>query len=161
MNKIMKIVTVLLSAAMLFSSTACNKADDDYIPKFDVDITEKASLPADIESSVLTVSPVGGNPKFCVFEAGLTFYVYDKTSENASMCTLGLPEGYTNGEIVSGRSGAGSGEAEIIVKAEQNGETAFLSYMFFCNNEQSPKSLISFYDMYKMRDEETGWLLDE
>jgi len=102
------------------------------------------ALPADPASAILTTQAVGGNPRFLLFEEGLTYYVVfygDVYAENflsIEKCTLSLPDGYTEGRIVSGTSGAGSGEVLLTAMAKRGGETVHLDYLFYCDNIAVP-----------------------
>ena len=82
-----------------------------------------------------SVSPVGGNPIYYYRSDSLDIYGYNKWTEEYSKCTLILPEGYTDGKIVSAFSGAGSGELEMILSANKNGEEVYLSYFFLSDFE--------------------------
>jgi len=89
------------------------------------------SLPGKPEEALFSASPVGGNPRFYVFETGLTYYVQDATRETSTECTMVLPEGYTNGKIIQMTSGAGSGEIFITVETQYEKNITYLSYYFY------------------------------
>ncbi|MBQ7897411.1 MAG: hypothetical protein IJ323_03200 [Clostridia bacterium] len=82
-----------------------------------------------------TVTPLGNNPTFYVYDNSLTIYGFEIFSEKYSVCTLNIPEGYTDAEIMHLSSGAGSGEVEMILTATKNSETVYLSYLFYAGNE--------------------------
>lgn len=107
-------------------------------------IEEIEALPADTEHALLTGAPVGGNPRFFVFEDDLTYYVrryYDAANLDIVSyykCELSLPSGYTDGEIIAVRAGAGSGEVILTVSANKDGESTYLDYLFYSDNLADP-----------------------
>lgn len=105
---------------------------------------EIEALPADPESAIITASPVGGNPTFYIFEAGLTYYVcmwndsIQREPVSLSECVLALPEGYTDGRIAAASGGAGSGEVIFTVSAQKDGAVILLDYLFYCDDLADP-----------------------
>lgn len=105
------------------------------------------ALPASIEDAILSAHAVGGNPRFLVFEEGLTYYVvfygdiYATSFLSIEKCTLSLPEGCTDGVITGGCSGAGSGEVLLYVTAKRGGKPVHLDYLFYCDNIAVPISV--------------------
>lgn len=102
------------------------------------------ALPAPVEDAILSAHAVGGNPRFLLFEEGLTYYVvfygdiYAQNFLSIEKCTLSLPKGCTDGKIVAGTSGAGSGEVLLQVTAKHGEENVYLDYLFYCDNIAVP-----------------------
>lgn len=102
------------------------------------------ALPAPAENAIVTAHPVGGNPEFYVFEEGLSYYVrfygdpYSLSVVSCTKCTLSLPEDCTNGRIVDGSGGAGSGEVILCVEALHGEKPVHLDYLFYCDNITVP-----------------------
>lgn len=101
-----------------------------------VESTTAEALPAPEEEAILSAHAIGGNPAFLVYEKGLTFYVRTYLDISLAMsapqrCTLTLPSGCTDGEIVNGGSGAGSGEIILTVSARRNGKPVSFDYIFY------------------------------
>ena len=95
------------------------------------DITEIDSLPPDTEKAIFTGATVGGTARFYCYDPGMKYYRYDTTTEKYYEGVLNLSAFYTDGQIIHFRSGAGSGEIEIIVMAlDQNGKMNYLGYNF-------------------------------
>lgn len=105
------------------------------------------TLPAPAENALFSTQAVGGNPRFLVFEEGLTYYVvfygdlHTTSFLSVEKCTLSLPNGCTNGRITNGSSGAGSGEVLLYVTAERGDKTVYLDYLFYCDNIAVPVSV--------------------
>lgn len=89
------------------------------------------ALPQDEASAIMTTSPVGCTPKYYVFAPGLTYYRYDKWTDQYHVCTLSLPEGFTDGQIISAGCGGGSGEVDLTVEARKGEEKVYLDYYFY------------------------------
>ncbi len=85
------------------------------------------------EAAILKGSPIGGDVTLYVLDIGLTYYaVHQPADAESADCyrgTLDLPEGYTNGRIVSVGPGAGSGEIVMTVVAEKDGVETALDYL--------------------------------
>ena len=95
------------------------------------DITEIDSFPQDKEKAILTGATVGYASQFYCFDPGMKYYRYDNSTQKYYECILNLSAAYTDGEIIHFRSGGGSGEIEVIVKAlDQSGKTIYLGYLF-------------------------------
>lgn len=83
------------------------------------------------------------NPQFLVYEKGLTYYVKQYTSAISDeymlkKYTLSLPDGYTDGIIVSGNAGGGSGEVGLAVQAKKGDEDVLLHYLFYADKLAAP-----------------------
>ncbi len=102
------------------------------------EIAETSQLPADEDKAIFSGAIIGGSVKFYCFEPGTVYYKYDAQTNKYYKCTLELPEGYENGEIIDLRSGAGSGEIEITVKSTNNGETVYWGCIV--SNEVTPQA---------------------
>ncbi len=118
------------------------------VPEVDPAIVETVdALPAPAEDALLSAQAVGGNPRFLLFEEGLTYYVVFYGDPHATSflsiekCTLSLPKGCTDGRITDGSSGAGSGEVLLYVTAKRGEETVYLDYLFYCDNIAVPVSV--------------------
>lgn len=162
MTRWLALVCVFVLASMTLTSCVLTyKLNEDTVPKkvkteenVEIVYYEEIPEPKKLEYTVLdteehlmttvdtlpegdrrAVTPVGNNPTFYVYDNSLTIYGFEIFSEQYSMCTLNLPEGYTDAEIASLSSGAGSGEVEMILTAKKNGETTYLSYLFYAGNE--------------------------
>lgn len=87
------------------------------------------NLPEKYWKAYFNVSPVGGNPRFTVYDdQGLTFYAYEIHSNTYYKGTLSLPDGYASGNIATGIRGAGSGEVSLIVLAENDELNEYIQY---------------------------------
>lgn len=104
------------------------------------------------EGSFKTVTPVGNNPTFYVYDDSLTIYGYELFSDKYSTCTLNLPKGYTDGRIAHMSSGAGSGEVELILTATKNKTTVYLAYLFYAGNEAGYLSPVTICELSKKPD---------
>lgn len=94
------------------------------------DVTLPDTEPLVVSRAILS------NPEFLVFEKGLTYYVklYSSPLSDAfslSKYTLCLPEGYTDGEIISDSPGGGSGELGLAVHARKGESDVVLHYLFY------------------------------
>ncbi len=92
-------------------------------------------LPKARDAAIMSASPVGMDPSYFLFEPGMTFYQYDRYLDSYHVCTLTLPEGFAGGSIISMTRGGGSGEINMIVKAERGDSTAYLDYYFYTGDE--------------------------
>lgn len=92
---------------------------------------EIQGLPYAEDAAILKGSPVGNDPMYYIFEAGLTYYRYDRRTDKYHKCILPLPEGYTDGEIIFVSRGGGSGEMDMTVEATHEGERVWLNYFFY------------------------------
>ena len=135
---------ILCIVTLILSGCGDESAESDTAP--DTTVTETAvselsvpksqskeipKLPYDAEKAILTGAPVGGNPRYFKFGDGLTCYITDSYNKQTYECTLTLPGGYTDGNIVYISGGAGSGEVFIGVSTVHNGETLYLDYYFY------------------------------
>ena len=96
--------------------------------------TTDVTLP-DIEPLIVSRA-IMSNPEFLVFEKGLTYYVKQYSSPlsnefSLNKYTLCLPEGYTDGEIISDSPGGGSGELGLAVHAKKGESDVVLHYLFY------------------------------
>ena len=92
---------------------------------------EIQGLPYAEDAAILKGSPVGNDLMYYIFEAGLTYYRYDRPTDKYHKCVLPLPEGYTDGEIIFVSRGGGSGELDMTVEATYEGERVWLDYFFY------------------------------
>ncbi len=92
-------------------------------------------LPKARDEAIMSASPVGMDPSYFLFEPGMTFCQYDRYLDSYHVCTLTLPEGFTGGSIINMTRGGGSGEINMIVKAERGDSTAYLDYYFYTGDE--------------------------
>lgn len=158
----MKKIILLLVLVVLFVSCGKEPVETTEIPVTDLpvtaDVTDESellvepsaleeinALPAEEDAARLTGAPVGGNPRFFIFEEKMTYYVrvYNDMAnlENVSYykCDLNLPSGFENGEIVDVCGGAGSGEVIVSVLAGKDGYAAYLEYLFYCESLTEPE----------------------
>jgi len=150
-----QIITVLLALLLSASLSACHTdtpdvpdvtdppvtdlpapedAENPGAPSPDFSDLEKLEqLPFSMDYAILKGSPLGGTSTLYVWDMGLVFYVIRQPSEadptEYYRGTLDLPEGYTDGRIVSVGAGAGSGEILLTVMAEKDGATVALDYL--------------------------------
>ena len=100
-----------------------------------IELTPLKSLPHAEGEARFSAAPVGGNPKMYFFDDGLTFYFrrYLSTQLDTEYFsgTLTLPDGFTDGKIVSVMSGAGSGELFVSLEAIRGGKKEYLTCAFF------------------------------
>ena len=100
-----------------------------------IELTGLKALPHGEEEARFSAAPVGGNPKMYFFDDGLTFYFrqYRSTQSDAEyFCgTLTLPDGFTDGKVVSVMNGAGSGELFVLLEAMREERKEYLAYAFF------------------------------
>ncbi|MBQ7399470.1 MAG: hypothetical protein IJW06_03280 [Clostridia bacterium] len=107
------------------------KSESEYPEKVYSRVTEISQLPEAEENAIVTGAVVGGFTKFYCFSPGLKYYRFDLGTRKYYECELYLQDGYKNGEIIHIRAGAGSGEAEIFIKAnDKNGNTVYPAYNF-------------------------------
>ena len=112
------------------------KSESEYPVTVYSKVTEISELPEAKENAIVTGNTVGGFVEFYSFTPGLKYYRYDAGADKYYECEVYLPDTYENGEIIHIRSGAGSGEIEIIMKAtDENGKTIYPAYMFAAPND--------------------------
>ncbi len=104
------------------------------------------SLPAAAEEARIKYSIIGGSPVIYVFDDDLRFYFAilhaDMSIASLSSCTVSLPDGYTDGRIVSVEGGGGSGEFRVFVAAKTKGINVILDYLFYSENFPRPESVV-------------------
>jgi len=135
---ILCIVTLILSGCGDESAKSDTAADttatETAVTEISVPKSQSKEIPGllyNTEKAILTGAPAGGNPRYYKFSDGLTCYVADNYSKQTYECTLTLPDGCTDGNIVYISGGAGSGEVFIGVSTVHNGETVYLDYYFY------------------------------
>lgn len=143
MNRKLYLIAIVIVAIMLFLYGCSNSTNDPLIvPKPEETVppiyeTQCASVvfealdgvAIDWADAYFTTSPVGGNPEFFVSQDnGLSFYAYEKLTQIYYKGALSLPDGYTDGNIVTGVRGAGSGEVSLIVLAHKDGKEQYIQY---------------------------------
>ena len=92
---------------------------------------------------IVTASAIMKQPEFFVYEKGLTYYVKWRTDPleedyTYRKYTLTLPEGYTDGEIISDGPGGGSGELGFLVHAKKGDTDVALWYLFYADRLKAP-----------------------
>ncbi len=107
-------------------------------------VAEVEALPKAADEARIKYSIVGGSPVVYVFEDDLRFYLaYLNASDMSiallSACTLSLPNGYTDGRIISVTGAGGSGEFRILVAAKIKEINLMLDYLFYCENYPQPE----------------------
>lgn len=106
-----------------------NRVDSEPAPKSVIRTVDR--LPEASDEAIMSASLVGMNLSYLLFETGMTFYQYDKYLDSYHVCTLPLPEGFTDGSIIRMTRGGGSGETDMIVKAKHGDAAAYLDYCFY------------------------------
>ena len=111
---------------------------------------EAEALPDAAEEARIKYSIIGGSPVVYVFDDDLQFYLAylnasDMSIASLSACTLSLPDGYTDGRIVTAEGAGGSDEFRLIVAAKVRGIDVMLDYLFCCENFPQPAS-VSLYN---------------
>lgn len=120
------------------------KSDSIAIPE--IVLTQVDKLPYPRQTARHNVSAIGSNaviwlrddsPEFCIER-----YSPENKETDYFTGTLTLPDGYENPAVFQIAGGGGSGEIDITVTAEQNGETVYLNYFFnFTNEDFLPDSV--------------------
>ncbi len=108
-------------------------------------IKEVDQLPMDAESARITASVMLGNPKYYVFEEGLTYYRYNIVDEKYHEYTVTLPAEYADGNIALMCTGAGSGEIRMVIEAVKDSDTIYLDCIFLSDDSSeisSPTSVM-------------------
>ncbi len=104
-------------------------------------VTLVDALPDTAENARFVAFPAVGspaeNPKYHMFEEGMTYYRHNEVTGEIHRCTLSLPEGYTDGTIHYGLDGGGVGKVDLLVKARSEGAVAWLAYTFDTANEDN------------------------
>ena len=147
-------IGVVLSVVLALSAVGCSfigvkddaSDENEAFPGFNISesiIKEIDALPEDAFSAKIIASPVGGNPLYYVLEDSLTYYRYDRWTDQYHECTLTLPEGFTDGRIVYACAGGGSGELDMAVEAKQGEETVYLNYFFYTGDSSENISPVS------------------
>lgn len=94
-------------------------------------VSSVASLPNDVKSAIKSGHPVGGNPLYCTFENGLTFFRREWFYDTVSEFRITLPAEWSDGNIIFIGSGAGSGEVHMMIEAVRNGKTEYMECAFY------------------------------
>lgn len=106
---------------------------------------EVNALPKPAEEARIKKS-IGGSPVIYVFDDDLRFYLAylhgDMSIATLSECTLSLPDGYTDGRIITAEGAGGSGEFRLIVAAKVKGINVMLDYLFYSENFPQPESVM-------------------
>jgi len=109
-----------------------------YLEIPEITLTPVDALPKGAAEALFQASPIGWDPTFLVFEDGLTFYLRRyyglDPEESCYKSTLTLPEGFSNGRLIHASRGGGSGEVDLLVKAENQGKEVYLWYFFRCSD---------------------------
>ena len=104
------------------------------------------ALPESAEKARFKYALIGGSPVVYVFDDDMRFYLaylnIDMHFASVYECTLMLPAGYTDGQIIAVKGGGGSGEYFISVAAKAGEKNVILDYFFFSNGDlPQPKSV--------------------
>lgn len=108
--------------------------------------SEKAdALPHAAEEARIKYSAIGGSPVIYVFDDDMKFYLAylhaNMSISSLSHCTVSLPDGYTDGRIVSVTGAGGSGDFRVLVAAKTKGMHVMLDYLFYSENYPKPESV--------------------
>ncbi len=103
-------------------------------------------LPAAADRAINEAQAFGGNPKIYQFDRGLTYYVHNLHDAAVYKCTLPMPAGCSDGQIIDMTTGGGSGEILITVKVKKNG--AVISYQYLLDCSRSYCTPVSVYYPY-------------
>ncbi len=113
-----------------------SSSDSFEIPE--ITLTPVDALPKGAAEALFQASPIGWDPTFLVFEDGMNFYLRRyyglDPEESCYKSTLTLPEGFSDGHLIYASRGGGSGEVDLLVKADRNGEEVYLRYCFNCSD---------------------------
>ncbi len=108
--------------------------------------TKVDALPKSAEEARIKYSIIGGSPVVYVFDDDMKFYLAylhaNMSISSLSDCTLSLPEGYTEGRIISVEGAGGSGEFRVLVAAKTKGFHVILDYLFYSENYPKPEYVI-------------------
>lgn len=125
-------------------------SDSIAIPEIVLTQVDKMPYPRQIARHC--VSATGSNAVVWMLDDSPEFCIERYSPENKETDyftgTLTLPDGYENPAVFRIAGGGGSGEIDITVKAEQNGETVYLNYFFnFTNEDFLPDSVTSMNEL--------------
>jgi hypothetical protein len=104
------------------------------------------ALPESAEKARFKYALIGGSPVVYVFDDDMRFYLaylnIDMHFASVYECTLMLPAGYTDGQIIAVKGSGCSGEYFISVAAKAGEKNVILDYFFFSNGDlPQPKSV--------------------
>ena len=135
----------------IYDSFVTQLSDDPIIETNSLDVlpclgAKVNALPEAVEEARIKYSIIGGSPVVYVFDDDLRFYLAylhaNMSIASLSECTLSLPNGYTDGRIITAEGGGGSGEFRLIVAAKTKGIDVMLDYLFYCENFPQPESVL-------------------